>query len=95
MYILRGDMAEDAVNKAIKDYQEPFHAHGDVNVAEWGKRKMAFKMNHVPDGVYTLMTFNSDKTTVADVENRMTLDASVLRYMVVRLEDKVATAVES
>lgn len=93
MYILRGDMAEDAQQKAVQDYQAPFHAHGDVDVNEWGKRKLAFKMNHVPDGYYTLMTFNSDKATLKDVETRMKLDNNVLRYMVVRLEEKVATAV--
>lgn len=94
MYILRGDITEDQLATAVSNYKAAFEAHGDVRVDEWGKRKMAFPMDHVKEGHYVLMTFNSDKATLAEVENRMKLDDQVLRYMVVRLEEKAPAAVE-
>lgn len=93
MYILRGDITEDEQATAVSNYKAAFEAHGDVTVDEWGKRKMAFPMDHAKEGHYMIMTFNSDTPTLSAVENQMNLDSQVLRYMVVRLEEKAPVAV--
>lgn len=89
MYILRGDLPEDQLKKAVSDYQAPFK--GQVKVEEWGKRRLAFPMKHVADGYYVLMTLSAEAKAVKEMENRMRLDGNVLRYLVVRLEDAPAT----
>lgn len=93
MFILRGGIAEDAQNKAVADYKASFEPHGEVSVNEWGKRKLAFAIDHIEDGHYVLMAFNSDLATLRSVEGRMKLDENVLRHMVVRREVKVAAPV--
>ena len=93
MLVLRGDLAEDQWSAVLSEYQEAFAANGEVVINEWGKRKMAFPMNHVPDGFYALMTFNADKDTLKTVEGRMKLDANILRYLIVRLEEKATAPV--
>lgn len=88
MYILRGDLPEDQLNKAISDYQAPFK--GQVKVEEWGKRKLAFPMKHAAEGYYVLMTLSTEAKVLKELEKRMRLDANVLRYLTVRLEEAPA-----
>jgi small subunit ribosomal protein S6 len=93
MLVLRGDLAEDQWSGSLAEYKEALSNVGDVEVNEWGKRKMAFPMNHVPDGFYALLKFSTDKETLKTVEGRIKLDANVLRHMVVRLEEKATAPV--
>jgi small subunit ribosomal protein S6 len=95
MLILRGDIADDQMAAAVGDYQGAFSEHGEVEVNEWGKRKLAFPMNHATEGFYVVMNINSDKKTLAETESRMKLDDRVLRYMVVRQEATVPAATAS
>ena len=57
-----------------------------VEVAEWGKRRLAYPINDMPEGYYTVVTFKADPAFPAELERLYNIDESVMRSMVVKLE---------
>ena len=62
----------------------------DVEVNEWGKRRLAYPINDMEEGYYVLLTFKSESAFPAELERVMGITDGILRYMVIRLEEKKA-----
>ena len=44
------------------------------SVDEWGKRKLAYEINDLTDGDYTLINFHADPTQIAELDRDLTRD---------------------
>ena len=58
------------------------------NVDEWGKRKLAYEINGLTEGDYTLINFHADPTVIAELDRVLRINDAVKRHMVVRRVDK-------
>ena len=58
------------------------------NVEEWGKRKLAYEINHMTDGDYTLINFHTDPSQIAELDRVLRITDAVERHMIVRRDDK-------
>ena len=58
------------------------------NVDEWGKRKLAYEINGLTDGDYTLVNFHADPQNVAELDRVLRINAAVVRHMIVKREDR-------
>ena len=66
-----------------------------VEVAEWGKRRLAYLIDDKPEGYYTVVTFKSESAFPAELERLYNIDENVMRSMVLNLEfEPVAKAAE-
>ena len=64
-------------------------AEGKVdNVDEWGKRKLAYEINGLTDGDYTLVNFHADPQNVAELDRVLRINDAVVRHMIVKREDR-------
>jgi small subunit ribosomal protein S6 len=59
-----------------------------TNVDDWGKRKLAYEINKIREGFYYFIHFNAETTLPAEVESRLRINESVLRYLIVRQDEK-------
>ena len=57
------------------------------NVDEWGKRKLAYEINGLTDGDYTLVNFHADPQNVAELDRVLRINDAVVRHMIVKRED--------
>jgi small subunit ribosomal protein S6 len=57
-----------------------------VNIDEWGKRRLAYEIKDVLDGVYYILYFEAEPKTVDEVTRVLGITDSVLRFMPVRHE---------
>jgi small subunit ribosomal protein S6 len=57
-----------------------------VNVDEWGKRRLAYEIKDVQDGVYYIVYFDAEPKTLDEVARVLGITDSVLRFMPVRHE---------
>jgi len=55
-------------------------------VAKWGKRRLAYPINDMPEGYYVVVTFKSEPAFPAEFERLANIDETVLRSMVIRLD---------
>ena len=58
------------------------------NVDEWGKRKLAYEINDLNEGDYTLIKFHADPTQIAELDRVMRITDAVIRHMIVRRDDQ-------
>ena len=58
------------------------------NVDEWGKRKLAYEINSLTEGDYTLINFHADPTQIAELDRVMRISDPVVRHMIVRRDDQ-------
>jgi small subunit ribosomal protein S6 len=50
----------------------------------WGRRKLAYEIDHKGEGVYHLLQFTSDAETLDEISRVLRIDDSVLRHMPTR-----------
>lgn len=82
--VTEGDAVTDAtVNKftsIIEDHAEV------VDVAKWGKRRLAYPINDMPEGYYTVVTFKSAPEFPGELDRLFNIDETVMRSMTIKLE---------
>ena len=77
------DEARTAVVDKAKAYVERFG--GTVTeVEDWGKKKLAYEIQHMKEGFYYFIQFEAEATCPAELEKRVRIMENVLRYLVVR-----------
>jgi small subunit ribosomal protein S6 len=50
----------------------------------WGRRKLAYEIDHKPEGVYRLLTFESTPETLDEISRVLKITDGVMRHMAVR-----------
>jgi small subunit ribosomal protein S6 len=58
------------------------------NVEEWGKRKLAFEVEGLTEGDYTLVNFHADPDSIAELDRILRITDAVKRHMIVRRTDR-------
>lgn len=58
------------------------------NVDVWGKRKLAYEINGLTDGDYTLIDFHANPADVAELDRILRITDAVVRHMIVKREDR-------
>ena len=54
----------------------------------WGKRKLAYAIDYKTEGWYVLVNFKAPVELPRELERNLQINESVLRYLVVKLEEK-------
>lgn len=57
-------------------------------VQEWGKKKLAYEINKLTDGDYTLINFHTEPTAVAELDRILRITDAVVRFMIVCREER-------
>jgi small subunit ribosomal protein S6 len=55
-----------------------------VKIDEWGKKRLAYEIKDVPDGVYYIVYFEATAQTLAEVTRVLGITDTVLRFMPLR-----------
>ena len=88
---------EEAAKATVSKFTGLISANAElVQVDEWGKRRLAYPIEDMNEGYYTVATFKSESAFPAELQRLMNIDESVLRVMVIKLEyEAVAKAAEA
>ena len=81
------DDARAALSKRIAD---TIAADGGVidNIDNWGKRKLAYEIDGLTDGDYTLVDFHTDPAAIAELDRVLRITDGIVRHMIVRRDDR-------
>jgi len=58
----------------------------------WGRRKLAYEINHQREGVYVLEVINGPGAMLAELDRRLRVIDQVVRHMLVRVDEDLAKA---
>lgn len=57
-----------------------------VDVADWGRRRLAYLINDKPEGYYTVITFKAEPAFPTELERLFNIDETVMRSLVIKLD---------
>ena len=60
----------------------------NVDTENWGKRKLAYEINGLTEGDYTLIDFHAEPESIAELDRVLRINDAVERHMIVRREDR-------
>ncbi|MCX6404338.1 MAG: 30S ribosomal protein S6 [Actinobacteria bacterium] len=58
------------------------------NVDVWGRRRLAYEINKKGDGIYALLNIDCTPAAVSELDRQLSLNESVLRTKVIRVDKK-------
>jgi small subunit ribosomal protein S6 len=58
------------------------------SVDEWGKRKLAYEIENLADGNYTLIDFHIAPEAIAEVDRVLRITGTIVRYMITCRPDR-------
>ena len=87
---------EEATKATVNKFTGLIGSNGEiVEVSEWGKRRLAYPINDMNEGYYTIVTHKSPASFLAELDRLFNIDESIMRSMTVKLEhEPVATVKE-
>ena len=89
LFIVDVEQGDDAVKALVDKFTGLIAANGTIEaVSEWGKRKLAFEIDDLTEGDYTLINFHADPTQIAELDRVLRITDAVVRHMIVRRDDQ-------
>ena len=95
LFVVSGNLAEEASKATVEKFVNLINENGtDVDVNEWGKRRLAYPINYVTEGYYVLVSYKSEPSFPLELERVLGITEGVLRYMTTTKIEKAAKAEE-
>ena len=97
LFIVDLSNGEEAAKATVNKFTTLMAENGEiVDIADWGKRHLAYLINDMSEGYYAVATFKSESDFPQELQRLMNIDESVMRIMVIKLDyepvAKAATA---
>ena len=87
LFIVDVTSGEEATDATVNKFMSLIEANAEVvDVAKWGKRRLAYPINDMPEGYYTVVTFKSAPEFPGELDRLFNIDENVMRSMTIRLE---------
>jgi small subunit ribosomal protein S6 len=86
LLMLDPELPEERQTEIISRIREAIEKDGGRwdNEDQWGRRRLAYEIDHKPEGVYHLLTFASEPPTLDEVSRVLKITDGVMRHMAVR-----------
>ena len=86
MVILDPDLEEKTVAPSLDTFLNVIKADGgSVNQVDvWGRRRLAYEINHKADGIYAVLDITATVAAVTELDRQLGLNEAVMRTKVMR-----------
>ena len=93
LFAVSGNLVEEDAKAVIEKFVTLINENGtDVDVNEWGKRRLAYPINYITEGYYVLVSFKSEPSFPLELERVLGITEGIIRYMTTTKCAKVAEA---
>jgi len=88
MVILDPDLEERTIPPSRDTFLNVVKADGGtVNKVDiWGRRRLAYEINHKGEGIYAILDLSATKESVAELDRQLNLNEAVMRTKVIRTD---------
>lgn len=89
VFIVSPELTEEAAKALCEKFTGLITSNGGIvdSVNEWGKKKLAYPINDLTEGYYTLINFTSAPEFPAELERVYGITDGILRNIVIRSEE--------
>jgi small subunit ribosomal protein S6 len=94
VWVVNGDLPDEEVKATIDKFTKVITGQGGtlVGVEEWGRRKLAYKIDGTFRGYYVIADFAGLPATVKELERNYRIDDRIIRYLTTKKADQVDLA---
>lgn len=87
VFIISPTLDDEARAALVEKFKNLISSNGQLlTVEEWGKRRLAYKINKHAEGYYVLMQFISKPDFPRELERVYRITDGVIRFLIVKLE---------
>ena len=87
IFIVNATLTEEAIKGLVEKFTNLIAANGEIaKVEEWGKRRMAYAIDDMPEGYYTLVEFDSTPDFPAELDRVYKITDGIIRSIIVAKE---------
>jgi small subunit ribosomal protein S6 len=86
LLMLDPELPEERQTEIVTRVREAIEREGGRwdNTEPWGRRRLAYEIDHKPEGAYHLLTFASEPATLDEISRVLKITDGVMRHMAVR-----------
>ena len=93
LFIVDVTKGDEVTEATVNKFLSLIEANAEVvDVAKWGKRRLAYPINDMPEGYYTVVTHKCPGEFLAELDRVFNIDESVMRSMTVKLDHEPVIA---
>jgi small subunit ribosomal protein S6 len=91
LFIVRPDATEEQVDPVIDQLKSVITSKGGTldKADKWGMRRLAYRVEKFNEAQYILLQFTAEPSTVKEVERRLRVTDLVLKFITVRIDEKL------
>ena len=92
IFICQPDTPEAEIDKIIATLEHTATEKGAKieKVDKWGRKRMAYRVKKLREGIYVLMVLKSSHgEVIKELERRLKVSDAVIKYMTVRLDEEL------
>ena len=87
MYVLNPNLTEEEYAAVVEKFKAMVEENGTlISIDEWGKRRLAYPINDMPEGYYVLMTMETKPEFPAELDRVFKITENVMRSIIVAEE---------
>ena len=91
LFIVRPDASEEEIDAFVEQLRPVITGGGGTldKIEKWGLRRLAYRIAKREEGYYVLLQFTCGPEVVKELERRMRVSDLVLKYLTVRIDEKL------
>jgi small subunit ribosomal protein S6 len=88
VFIVHPEVADDALDPIVNNFTQYItnKAGTVVEVARWGRKKLAYPIKHVMEGNYVLIKFNLAPAANKELETNLKISEKIIRYLLIKVD---------
>lgn len=88
LYIIDPAQGEEGIAALVEKFKSLVGEYGTVTeVNEWGKRRLAYPINDLPEGYYVLMNCDTTPDMPAEIDRVFKITDGILRSLIVNKDE--------
>ena len=87
LFIVDVTKGDEVTEATVNKFMSLIEANAEVvDVAKWGKRRLAYAIDDMPEGYYVVVTYKAAGEFPSEFERLCNIDETVMRSMTIKLE---------
>ena len=87
LYLIDPALGEEGIAAMVEKFKGMVEAQGTLSsLDEWGKRKLAYPINDLPEAYYVLMTCECEPSLTAELDRVFKITDGIMRSLITAVE---------
>lgn len=84
MYVVNPALGEEGIAAMVEKFKTLVEKNGTLeNIDEWGKRRLAYEIDHITEGYYVLMNLTCGPDFPAELDRVFKITEGIIRSIIV------------